>query len=1509
MIQRTPLQVGFIFALMSSTTFAAPPGPTPPPAPGLSTSSSPACVSLVQTYQTQCCANAPANPNPEQTPAVDSSTSKATAYSKQVKSAERGATTLGGIPLYTVSYFDCKLQKSKSITCFDDESDVFNSKYGSASKNEKGEAIFQSSGTNPNVDGTAKNEGIPASADCQAATMNLASDASCFTTEIGKLEALTCAGQAIVVSNEQTFYPSCSSIATLAKLNECIGCPKPETIKLEQGKDASGKTVTTETWQLGEPNPLYQCFGVPDPKKVFTGEKDMLGPIVGSYESSTVEGFVSDSTAKTNQGAPLTVETLTSPANSKKIMPPSLHLEVPMNFVRNTIDHAFIRPGLMGAKDELLSKYGIQCNPTTANCSADTVDFLYNTAKLMNFDLEHTLANIQYKAPSTQQSSAETIPNGQEKSTYSAPIDTSWNTINIPSKHTHGVFSAGPVKFSFGDKIKAIINVPLIVEVKSLNVGRDIQFALKDPNSQTRLNLLPTHDPGRIQASLNYGSTRDQAVAGTLFEKQGPTQALAHTQVLTKLDRMKCELFKINGPYRELTATQGGATGNPASIAPQLPEDLPSMQAGSKHYGKGMNGKILFWRQPYQCQCVDPIDGNNASYCVIDPYVRRQMLDLSLLEAKPENNYLVSCAPSYEKIPTQAPWTSADGSIANGTMSQFNGTHSVSDLGYSQNSDGFFKMAGISPNPSAIEFKKDFDKTVKEFGCNDFLIASNTENKQSTPKGWGLEGRTRLDGGSAVVSIRHDFNSTFSFATGFIFDFEKMWKDYGPFGWLFAWIMQLLFWMLEALLSIAFEAILSAVLLISNDVGLVLDFGQIDTIFHTAIVEQAKAPPQAATAQSTTPENSTLTVGLRRISTSLPNFTSRGEINVGFNQTANACSQDALNHWYDYILIAVKCPLALVYDIISAAIYPLKAVILGLIENFSDWIEWAGKKANGMVESQMVDMQKNNPLPSRILSDTVKHFPLESHTKFEQGDLKISESPALKALLDSKAPLVSVCTLATGGGALCGSTGTCAVPSTSCDLLTWIARDDSNATGNLVTGAHHFSLGAKTHYRSEQANGGTAQNSPPTIAGNYNLKYCALGDSSSTSTLYPGGFTYASWFKSNDWLDIDVTSSATSTPVDWRTQCAFYTDFSLTSIPIESEMTHQSGTINFQITTLPSYRTNHLLNEVFVCQDENHCDPNWHHPSFGLSIDRIDQLVAAKSLQGNSYQAPKYTDFSIRDRALLATCSAIADIEYRIKTSDPTNPNSPLPQWGAYGSIASKGTDETVELIFTSLKNNETALAKQGAAGKALVNFIDKHDASLKSNGQAVKQTLDYCRKIATLYFDNLPQGELIPEYTVSATNTKALCLKSVEVAPETPVLALDGNSGILEVTTGDKNCQMVRVEAILEYQPMTCSPTGLWKVDSKTPKQQLTFGPQNKLSTGVDALGVAKTIPMKYQFQITTGPIQISLAKARGCNPPKALKASSLCTNWIDQKYQGPMGAPINWNAHQSCTPIKPGK
>jgi hypothetical protein len=653
------------------------------------------------------------------------------------------------------------------------------------------------------------------------------------------------------------------------------------------------------------------------------------------------------------------------------------------------------------------------------------------------------------------------------------------------------------------------------------------------------------------------------------------------------------------------------------------------------------NGQYLTIASPYLCDC-DPNSG--GPYCVADPYPRAVDPGIFSTLASGQRHY-VYCSGS-DPLGTDAAIVEDESFWIEGeTIDSMVAGHErwqmpLLDL-----------IGGLSPARRAALVTH-----VQELICTGRWARRLPVGPQTPLAGAPGEIGKKVSSGTGIVLAAQVQMPTFYVtieAGPILIDFEmgyeaEQWFEENWWSWPLGWLVE---WTLEFFATIAsILATVTTEILAPNTST--FEIGDMELLAHGIVAHHTRMSPLEINPNllEIQPE---LHAGARRLASNIPvvNQTLIGD----FLPEYQSCDLENAEDFLDWALALFSCGLTQLENLVNFATAPIVAMVKSFHALSIDVI--AGGAINSVIMSAVVEgvtqMEDEAAIAGMIDGWAHDQILLLYYLDVNgmAGDASQDMGVDVGGLTPAKAAARMTRVLPPPFSSLC-------VGTRSASMACLLARAFVGSADSFVPQINITQMGAKTHYRSmdeiapdmpltpiDYLDAGLSWNYPP-------VRYCVTGDTPLGAAPYSsqllannGLFDYLDMETDDlieqlrDLNEIEVDSLLEPTPTDWRTQCAMFADFRITANYFLDEVPLPAGgSANFELRVLPSRRTNFLINEVFVCEDDAACNPIELSP--------------------------------LRDRAELATCSMLADIWYRscADPSCPSNPDYDNMLWDVWGS-------------------------------------------------------------------------------------------------------------------------------------------------------------------------------------------------------------------------------------------------
>jgi hypothetical protein len=628
--------------------------------------------------------------------------------------------------------------------------------------------------------------------------------------------------------------------------------------------------------------------------------------------------------------------------------------------------------------------------------------------------------------------------------------------------------------------------------------------------------------------------------------------------------------------------------------------------------GTSLSGAYFTYIQPFKCLCNGPQSDNPSTdnFCVVDPWPRPVMIDQFGASALQNSQWQVHEAFCNAGIGTAG--NPAGDQVDAGNTTAF--TPSETLFSVEDSLADFYQKGGMSP--ASLQ---QLGSVFEELGCSGrrmtrlaigpqlglgFQLAAQQANvlfgkRVTSATGFKLSTRVQMGGIKATLEP----SATLRIKLLFFAQLEEWVQEkVGIFGFLVKWILRLVRLVFEDTLSAIASLTLELLKTAGNTAS--VDFGSLDLEVH-GLLSHVSAPDGS----------SALEIGVRRVTSSVPAIS---QVNFGLKWNTPACAElSASSSIGNKIKNALKCVMETIQALIDHAAYPVTHFVaedcLGLMTKLGE-ITSAKLTDTALGAATTLEHKSNiaGLIASAMRSVLLRPYYLVGPATTPQAAMAIkpgdesSETQQIQKKLPP--PFNQVCMLSSQ-------------PTFSCLVANLFAGQ------RRLPGATIVRMGAMTHYRSfwegDQKSIATDWNFPT-------VRYCIGGDVPPTPpnlTDYSFDEPQGLLHRLTDFDEIDRTASQQDRTTDWRTQCAAFMDL---HVRTHSRIPAQTFTLpappQADLIAVPSVRSNFLLNEVFFCPDNGHCDPT-------APVPAADATAAAKNA-------------NLRYRALLATCSLLGDLWY-----------------------------------------------------------------------------------------------------------------------------------------------------------------------------------------------------------------------------------------------------------------------
>ena len=461
------------------------------------------------------------------------------------------------------------------------------------------------------------------------------------------------------------------------------------------------------------------------------------------------------------------------------------------------------------------------------------------------------------------------------------------------------------------------------------------------------------------------------------------------------------------------------------------------------------------------------------------------------------------------------------------------------------------------------DVSKIVDEAVK-YGCSGFLIP-NLDGDFPSAVAAHIGGWVSLP----KIVAKHSGAGFFDLDLDFMAEASK-WLEKRWWGWLIGWLVRLIQYFME----IAIDILSNAMINLFGQVEAHVDLHPVNLVAHPLIAAKTMTNYDGQQIVK-------FQVGVRRIAMSPIKVDE-----VSFNATHNwdPCNFE-INNPTSWLVSIIVCPLQAIKNLLNSIFWGFVNFLNGITEFLlgigSSAIE---AEIESKLGSEFTDLDEKQEYTKRIYEAyrrvmfspvllngiSVNKNQIDALTGFASDAVEaMGEDDVFEKGASVHFPMASqICSAAQmpGGAPSDDFYGSC--------------RISQLAFGNLLFDRSHASfqlkrLGAKKHYRS-------IPEGIPSVA---DLKkafyeipdqaaYCHVSDV----------FSVDDQKVLSDFIEVDNIQTDDGKNLDFRKQCAFFADiYSKHSLLAEDE--------GFAILHDPTLRTNYLINEVFVCQNSQVCNP------------------------------------------------------------------------------------------------------------------------------------------------------------------------------------------------------------------------------------------------------------------------------------------------------------------------------
>jgi hypothetical protein len=420
------------------------------------------------------------------------------------------------------------------------------------------------------------------------------------------------------------------------------------------------------------------------------------------------------------------------------------------------------------------------------------------------------------------------------------------------------------------------------------------------------------------------------------------------------------------------------------------------------------------------------------------------------------------------------------------------------------------------------------------------------------------------------IVAKHTGAGYFELELDFMAEASK-WLEKRWWGWLIGWMLRLV----QKFMELGIDILSSAVINLFGQVEAHVDLHPVSIVAH----------PVAAAKTMTNSDGQQVVkfqLGIRRIAMSPMKV---DELSFNATHSWDPCNFDIHNPT-SWLVSIIGCPLQALKNLLNSIFWSL----VNLLNGISDFLLGIGSsiieaEIESVLGSEFTDLDKGQEYTKRIY---------EAYQRVMFSSVLLNGISIDKEQIDSLTGVASDAIEAMGEGDIYSKGASIHFPlasqicsaaqmpdGTPSDSFYGSCRISQLAFGNLLFDRHHATfrlerLGAKQHYRSIPEG---VPSVPDLKKSFYNIpdqaKYCHTSDV----------FSVGEQKVLSDFVEIDNIQTDEGKKIDFRKQCAFFADVKTKhSLLAEDE--------GFAILFEPTLRTNYLINEVFVCQNSQVCNPS-----------------------------------------------------------------------------------------------------------------------------------------------------------------------------------------------------------------------------------------------------------------------------------------------------------------------------
>lgn len=721
------------------------------------------------------------------------------------------------------------------------------------------------------------------------------------------------------------------------------------------------------------------------------------------------------------------------------------------------------------------------------------------------------------------------------------------------------------------------------------------------------LGYIPMHDPlnkSKDKNNKNYNTS--------LSPIDSKASYLDRTLLFTNLSYNQCAILR--------------------DLKFKIKDNKPKFSSTS---GIAINGASTGVLPSYKCECAPPSadakeneKNQPGHFCIADPYPAQ--FEVPVKSLFPNVKINVPSVPPNQ--PDSTSWIMAEVRCSQALdILLFNGlnqspkTHTTTELRLQH----AFNILSIP------EDRRDaLRDELRNFGCNGQVVRRMVVGSYATQTtGWGIleagEFASSAVGFSAMQPIQGGkLEATFA-KGGLRIEFPffaraEEWVEqvFGKYlGFVFKLIIKFVRFILEGVMTALVNYVAEGIMV--NGVPgntVVINAGSSTFAAHGLLLDS-----------STTNGGTKLSASLKRLRNT--------QVQISFDKldykwaTPSSCQNIAggFGTVWEKLVALVTCPVHVVTGLGEYVLFPIKNFImqdsLGIFGNLlGDEIS----AFSGVATTAVTKLETSSEIAS-IIKKSFEIVTLEPNYTLRDAFPPLAQQNIPRGI---PAPLNLLCGLDPNADLACG-------------IVQAVLNGSFNAPGAQI-----IRLGSMTHYRSMTDYGSNL------FASDWNfptVRYCVSGDFPSGTRDYSYGQAQTPNTPNgllatiNDIREIRMSATGSNISTDYRNQCTAFVDTKIRSHNMTRPLI--GGTpMSFETVVLPSIRTNYLINEVFVCRDNEACDMN-RSTATARACAMNSSCDVTATLAGR--QAP------LRLRAELAMCSLAADVFLRFcQNGDPATCNA-----------------------------------------------------------------------------------------------------------------------------------------------------------------------------------------------------------------------------------------------------------